>query len=77
MDCREIMKYISDYIDRELEDALREVFEEHIRICRRCRMNLNSMEKTIFISKFIYKEEKIPKKVEETLYYRVRMRYKK
>jgi hypothetical protein len=56
---------------------LREVFEEHIRICRKCRINLHSMEKTIFISKFLYKEEKIPKKVKKKLYYRVRMRYKK
>jgi predicted anti-sigma-YlaC factor YlaD len=77
MDCREIIKYISDYIDREMEETLREVFEEHIRICRRCRMNLNSVKKTLLISKFIYKEEKIPKKVERVLYYRIRMKYKK
>jgi len=77
MKCREIIKYISDYIDRELEKTIKEVFENHIKICRKCRMNLNSIEKTLFILKSVYKEEKIPGKVKKTLYYRIRMMYKK
>jgi dimeric dUTPase (all-alpha-NTP-PPase superfamily) len=77
MNCREIMKHISDYIDKEMEETLKEVFEQHIRICKRCRINLDSIEKTLLISKFIYKEEKIPKNVKKTLYYRIKMRYKR
>ncbi len=77
MDCKEIIKYISDYIDRELEESLKEIFEQHINICRKCRMHLNTIEKTLIISKSIYKEEKIPKKVKKTLYYRIRMIYRK
>jgi len=77
MKCREIIKLISDYIDREIEETLKEIFEEHIRICERCRYMLNSVEKTIFISRKIYKNKKIPKKFEKKLFYQLKIRYKK
>ncbi|MGC8976747.1 MAG: anti-sigma factor family protein [Candidatus Ratteibacteria bacterium] len=77
MDCREIIKLISDYIDREIEKTKREIFEEHIRICKRCEALLKSIENTILLSKSIYKKKKIPKKIEKTLYYQIRIRCKK
>jgi len=77
MDCREIIKLLSDYIDREIEENKREILEEHFKICKKCESILNTIEKTIFISKKIYKKEKVPKKVEKTLYYQIRIRYKK
>jgi predicted anti-sigma-YlaC factor YlaD len=77
MDCKEIVKLISDYIDREIEEAKREMLEEHIKICKRCESFLNTTVKTIIFSRKIYKNKKIPKKVEKTLYYHIRIRYKK
>lgn len=77
MDCKKILKILSDYIDKQIEQTEREIFEEHIRICRKCASILNTTEKTIFLSKAIYKKKKIPKKVEKSLYYQIRIRYKK
>ena len=77
MDCREIIKLISDYIDREIEEAKKEIFEEHIKICKRCESFLNTTVKTIVFSRKIYKNKKIPKKVEKVLYYHIRKKYKK
>ncbi|MCM8766872.1 MAG: zf-HC2 domain-containing protein [Candidatus Omnitrophica bacterium] len=77
MDCREIIKLISDYIDRELEQVKREILEEHIKVCERCKTILNTTEKTIFLSKKIYKNKKVPRKIEKILYYQIRIRYRK
>lgn len=77
MDCKEIIRLISDYIDREIEKTKREILKEHFRICEKCRAILNTTEKTIYLSRKIYKRKRIPKKVEEKLYYQVRIRYKK
>lgn len=77
MNCREIIKLISDYIDREIEEAKKEILEEHIKICKKCESILNTTEKTIFLSRTIYKNKKVPKKLEKTLYYQIRIRYKK
>ncbi|MCM8803721.1 MAG: zf-HC2 domain-containing protein [Candidatus Omnitrophica bacterium] len=77
MDCKRIIKLISDYIDKEIEETEREIFEQHIRICKRCEAILESIEKTILLSKLLYKKKKIPKKIEKALYYQIRIRYKK
>lgn len=77
MECKDIIKLISDYIDKEIEEIERKIFEEHIKICRRCEAMLDSIEKTILFSKSLYKKKKVPKKIEKTLYYQIRIRYKK
>ncbi|MFN4226746.1 MAG: zf-HC2 domain-containing protein [Candidatus Ratteibacteria bacterium] len=77
MDCRKIIKLLSDYIDREIEEVKREMIEEHIKICKRCESILNTTEKTIKLSKTIFKNKKVPKKIERILYYQIRIKYKK
>ncbi|MCM8785164.1 MAG: zf-HC2 domain-containing protein [Candidatus Omnitrophica bacterium] len=77
MNCRKIIKLISDYIDREIEEVKREMIEEHIKICKKCESILNTTEKTIKLSKVIYKNKKVPKRLEKILYYQIRIRYKK
>lgn len=77
MNCREIIKLISDYIDREIEETMREIIEQHIKMCKKCESILNTVEKTIFLSRKLYKNKKVPKRVEKKLYYQIRIRYKK
>ncbi|MCM8772687.1 MAG: zf-HC2 domain-containing protein [Candidatus Omnitrophica bacterium] len=77
MNCKKVIKLISDYIDKEIEETQREIVEEHLKICRRCLSILNTIEKTIFLSKTLYKRKKVPKRIEKTLYYQIRIRYKK
>ncbi|MCS7181196.1 MAG: zf-HC2 domain-containing protein [bacterium] len=77
MKCREIIKLLSEYIDREIEKEEREIIEKHIKLCKRCESILHTTEKTIFFSRTLYKNEKIPKKIEKSLFYQIRIRYKK
>ena len=78
MKCDDVFKLISDYIDRELKRDIEEIIEEHIRECERCFALMKTLEKTIFLSKSIYKRRrKVPKKVLEKVYYEVRIRYRK
>ncbi|MCM8818184.1 MAG: zf-HC2 domain-containing protein [Candidatus Omnitrophica bacterium] len=80
MNCEKIIKLISDYIDKQIEETEKEIFEEHIKICKKCESILNTIEKTLFLSKSIYRNKKIPQKVEKSLYYqikKIKIRYKK
>ena len=36
MDCRNVVREISNYIDGEVDDALRSKMDEHLRTCKKC-----------------------------------------
>lgn len=77
MKCEDIEKLISEYIDKEIESSIREIMAEHIKMCRRCFTLLETMEKTIALSRKVYRKKKVPKSVTERIYYEVRIRFKK
>ena len=49
MECNELVQYLSDYIDQNLEEDLVEAAQEHLATCENCRVVLDTTQKTIFL----------------------------
>ncbi|KAB2860523.1 MAG: zf-HC2 domain-containing protein [Anaerolineae bacterium] len=52
MDCQTLIHYLSDYIDRELDEALAAEARDHLATCPNCSIVLDSTQKMILMSKF-------------------------
>ena len=67
--CREFEDFIAAYLDGDLPDHKRRVFDLHIRFCRECRDYLAAYEHTMAISKraFEASDEAVPEDVPEDL----------
>ncbi len=51
MTCEELLHYLSDYIDHNLDEALTQAAQEHLATCRNCHVVLNTTQKTIALYK--------------------------
>lgn len=49
MKCDELLKYLSDYIDRDLDEELTVDAQEHLASCHNCRVMLDTTQQTIFL----------------------------
>lgn len=49
MKCEELLTYLSDYIDRDLDEALTAEAQEHLATCHNCRVVLDTTQQTIFL----------------------------
>jgi predicted anti-sigma-YlaC factor YlaD len=49
MDCDTLLTYLSDYIDRQLDEDLTADAQEHLRTCSNCRVVLDSTEQMILL----------------------------
>ncbi len=49
MKCEELLQYLSDYIDRELDEELTAVAQDHLATCHNCRVMLDTTQQTIFL----------------------------
>ena len=49
MKCEELLQYLSDYIDQELDDELTAEAQEHLTTCHNCRVVLDTTQQTIFL----------------------------
>ncbi len=49
MNCDELLEYLSDYIDRELDEELMAAAREHLATCDNCRVVLDTTRQTIFL----------------------------
>ena len=47
--CEELLQYLSDYIDNDLDDELTAVAQHHLASCHNCRVVLDSTQQTIFL----------------------------
>ena len=47
--CEELLQYLSDYIDNDLDEELTAVAQHHLASCRNCRVVLDSPQQTIFL----------------------------
>lgn len=77
MKCEDIIKLLSDYIDREIEESMEKLIKSHIEECERCLSLLRTVEKTISLSRSMLKDKKVPKSVIKRVYFEVKVRYKK
>lgn len=47
--CHVVLRELSNYIDRDVDPALRAEIEAHLAQCRRCSMVLDTTRKTLYI----------------------------
>lgn len=47
MKCKEVIRQLSDYLDRELTPDLVQRLEEHLSLCEDCRLVVDTCRKTI------------------------------
>lgn len=77
MECIDLIRLISDFLDEELEDIDRDEFKEHICECERCMALLHTMQHTIFFSRKLYRREQVPVRLIKKVYYEIEIRSKK
>jgi predicted anti-sigma-YlaC factor YlaD len=49
MQCDELVQYLSDYIDQNLDEELVTSAQEHLATCHNCRVVLDTTQQTIFL----------------------------
>ena len=69
MACRQFEDFIIAYLEGELPERQRFVFELHLKVCRECRDYLAAYRRTIEISKRAFEEpdQQVPDDVPEDL----------
>ncbi|MDE3229343.1 MAG: zf-HC2 domain-containing protein [Chloroflexota bacterium] len=51
MNCAELVKYLSQYIDNDLDDDLTAAAREHLATCANCHIVLDSARRTIALGR--------------------------
>jgi predicted anti-sigma-YlaC factor YlaD len=75
MDCKKLLHDLNLYLDGDLEEALSQQLESHLKGCDRCRIVLDTTRKTIEI----YRDQtpmELPPEVRERLHALLRSRRK-
>lgn len=49
MKCEELLQYLSDYIDQNLDEELTAEAQEHLATCHNCKVVLDTTQQTIFL----------------------------
>lgn len=47
MNCKEVIRELSDYLDGDIDLSLAQVLERHLRDCEDCRIVVDTTQKTI------------------------------
>ncbi len=47
--CHEVLRELSNYIDQDVDPGLRAQIEEHLRVCKRCSVLVDTTRKTLFV----------------------------
>lgn len=66
MDCNGVRDQLSEFLDRELVDAICLEIEEHLQRCRDCRVEIDTVKKTITLYQHIGEVE-VPMQVNAAL----------
>lgn len=68
MTCEELLTYLSDYIDHNLDETLTTAAQEHLRTCPNCRVVLDSTQQTILLYREQNQRQHIPADRSAALY---------
>ena len=68
MTCDELIHYLSDYIDNNLDSELSAAAQEHLATCENCRVVLNSTQKMILLYREQEQAQVIPAERQQRLY---------
>ena len=69
MTCRELVDFLGQYLDNELPENSRSVFEEHLGFCPPCQAYLDTYRETIRVSQLVCSDPEgpVPEDVPEQL----------
>lgn len=51
MSCEELITYLSDYIDGELDEDLTREARQHLATCQNCQIVLNTTQRTVLLGR--------------------------
>ena len=54
--CREFETFVQQYLDDELPDRQRTIFEWHMRLCRECREYLAAYQRSMEVGQAVFSE---------------------
>ncbi len=75
MDCLQFLEELSDYVEGEVSQGLKEALQEHLAFCHKCEVLYNSTRHTLEIISDCNTFE-LPQEVSVRLYARLRARLK-
>jgi anti-sigma factor RsiW len=69
MTCKDLIKFLLDYVSGDLPKAQQALFEEHLKVCCSCVAYLSNYRDTLALSKAAFSESDgpIPEEVPEDL----------
>ncbi len=73
MNCLDILRNMSDYIDGELDAEFCKEIEAHIRSCPDCKIVVDTLKKTLQLYRISGQEITLPKDVRERLFGRLHL----
>jgi len=74
MTCDELVSYLSDYIDQDLDDDLTAAAQEHLATCQNCRVVLHTTRRVIQLGQEHY-QVGIPPLRRDRLFTHLRMAF--
>jgi predicted anti-sigma-YlaC factor YlaD len=66
--CEEFKNRIDAYLEKELRKDESMKFEDHLRSCRNCRMEIESIQKSIAMMKTIFSDKKPPPEIKKKVF---------
>jgi anti-sigma factor RsiW len=70
-ECHHLLGSLSEYIDGTLEETLCQEIKKHMGQCERCRIVVDSLNKTIYLYQFLDAEQSVPDDVHQRLFKRL------
>jgi predicted anti-sigma-YlaC factor YlaD len=74
MTCDELVSYLSDYLDQDLDEELTTAAQHHLATCQNCRVVVQTTRRVIQLGQAQYQME-IPPSRRERLFTRLRMAF--
>jgi len=71
LDCEDLVTYLSDYIDGNLNEDLTSLAQDHLATCENCRVVLDSTQQTILLYRERSRQEVITQSRKESLFKRI------
>jgi anti-sigma factor RsiW len=71
--CRELMEFLSDYVDGTLEAQLCAEIERHMSGCENCTVVVDTLKKTVYLYQATSSNPEMPAEIRQRLYHRLEL----
>lgn len=71
--CRQLLAYLSEYVDGSLDERLCAEIDRHIADCEDCRIVVDTLRKTIYLYHVTAEPPQVPQDVRERLFNRLHL----